>query len=123
MLDVNPLYGLDSYAGGFSRPAGGPGGRHQLLHCRFPVRPAQRLSAGHLCASGNYRQHEYFAYVQDDFRVNHKLTLNLGVRCEYATPRWERDNKLSNYDPVTNSMLKAKRRRHLRPRPGRSGPQ
>ena len=29
VLDVNPLYGLDSYAGGFSRPAGGPatGGR------------------------------------------------------------------------------------------------
>jgi hypothetical protein len=57
---------------------------------------------------GNYRQRDYFLYVQDDFRVNSKLTLNLGLRWEFATPRWDRDNVLSNYDPITNSMIKAK---------------
>ena len=72
----------------------------------FGLRSA--ISARQLAASAIYRQREYFAYVQDDFRVNHKLTLNLGLRWEYATPRWERDNVLSNYDPVSNSLIKAK---------------
>src|SRR5262249_61128069 len=57
---------------------------------------------------GNYRQRLYFLYAQDDFRVNSKLTLNLGLRWEYASPRWERDNVLSNYDPISNSMVAAK---------------
>jgi outer membrane receptor protein involved in Fe transport len=50
----------------------------------------------------------HFLYLQDDFRVNNKLTLNMGVRYEYATPRWEKDNILSNYDPSTNTLIQAK---------------
>ena len=42
----------------------------------------------------------HFVYLQDDFRVNDRLTLNLGLRYEYATPMWEENNVLSNYDPV-----------------------
>ena len=57
---------------------------------------------------GNYRRRDYFLYLQDDIRVNSKLTLNLGVRWEFATPRWERDNALSNYDPTGNRMITAK---------------
>jgi hypothetical protein len=47
----------------------------------------------------------YFTYLQDDFRVNSKLTLNLGVRYEFATPQWERDNLLSNFDPATQTLI------------------
>ena len=53
------------------------------------------------------RQRMYFGYLQDDYRVNDKLTLNLGVRYEFATPQWERDNKLSNFDPVTGTLISA----------------
>jgi hypothetical protein len=106
VLDVNPLYGLDSYANGFSRPAGAPADAtsYSLADFMFGLRSAYQLATYRV---GNYRQHEHFAYFQDDFRVSGKLTVNLGVRWEYATPRWDRDNQLSNFDPVTNSMVKA----------------
>src|SRR5450759_1832470 len=68
--------------------------------------PSQIQLANYLI--GNYRQRDYFFYFQDDFRVSSKLTLNLGLRWEYATPRWERDNVLSNYDPISKTMLQAK---------------
>jgi hypothetical protein len=50
----------------------------------------------------------HFAYVQDDFKVNRKLTLNLGLRYEFATPQWETNNHLANFDPGTNSLIPAK---------------
>jgi len=50
----------------------------------------------------------HFTYLQDDFRVSNTVTLNLGMRYEYATPQWERDNILSNYDPVTNTIIPAR---------------
>ena len=46
-------------------------------------------------------------YVQDDWRVTPKLTLNLGLRWEFATPIWERDNLWSNFNPATNTLVRA----------------
>ena len=46
--------------------------------------------------SVNYR---YFGgYIQDDFKVNQKLTFNLGLRYELETGRGERWNRLSFFD-------------------------
>jgi hypothetical protein len=56
----------------------------------------------------NLRQRYQFAYVQDDFRLSDNLTLNLGLRYEYATPWWEKDNLMTNYDPATKTMVFAK---------------
>lgn len=106
VMDINPVYGLESYAGQFSKPTGGTGSApiYNLADFIFGL-PSQVQLANYLIT--NYRQHQYFAYVQDDYRVSSKLTLNVGMRWEFATPRWERDNVLTNFDPSTNTMLKA----------------
>jgi hypothetical protein len=44
-------------------------------------------------------------YLQDDFRVNSKLTLNIGLRWEVETPRWERYDRLSFFNPTIASPL------------------
>jgi hypothetical protein len=53
-------------------------------------------------------QDMYFAFVQDDYKVSHKLTLNLGLRYEFSTPPRERNNQFANFDPQTGTMIFAK---------------
>lgn len=51
-------------------------------------------------------QSYYFAeYLQDDWRVNPKLTLNLGLRYDLDTPRTERFNRANYFDPNVVSPL------------------
>ena len=122
------MYGLHRYSGQFSKPTCAQLGQaagctiandtasYNLADFMFGL-PSQIQLANWLV--GNYRQRDYFLYLQDDFRVNSKLTLNLGLRWEYATPRWERDNVLSNFDPVSQHDDQGEGRQHLRPRAGR----
>jgi hypothetical protein len=52
-------------------------------------------------ASGFYSQHYAALYVQDDWRVTPKLTVNLGLRWDTQTPIVERYNRLTDrYDPT-----------------------
>jgi hypothetical protein len=103
--DVNPLYGRDTYNGQFSRPAGiGANNIYNLSDFMFGLRSQYALSN---ILIANLRQQMHFTYLQDDFRVNNSLTLNLGMRYEYATPQWEKDNILSNFDPDTRTMVLA----------------
>jgi hypothetical protein len=53
------------------------------------------------------RQQGNFFFVQDDFKVSTKLTLNMGLRYDLMTPARDADNKLANFDPSKNALVVA----------------
>jgi len=105
--DVNPKYGQDSYSGSFSRPAGAAAdaATFNLADFLMGARSSYSLVNPYVF---ELRQRMHFAYLQDDWRVSPKLTLNLGLRYEFATPQWEENNFLTNFDPATQTLLQAK---------------
>jgi hypothetical protein len=104
--DVNPLYGRDTYNGQFARPAGAVANNlYNLADFMLGLRAQYALSS---VLVAELRRNMHFAYLQDDWRATSRLTLNLGLRYEYSTPYWEKNNVLSNFHPATNTMVLAK---------------
>ncbi len=106
ILDFSPQYGNDTYGGQFSRPASARQDNiYNVADFLFGARSRYSLANWVVV---DYRQRMNFFYFQDDWKVNTRLTLNLGLRYEYATPQWEARNRLANFDPVALKMLNAK---------------
>ncbi|MEW6130179.1 MAG: TonB-dependent receptor [Acidobacteriota bacterium] len=104
--DTNPLMGLDTYSGQFSRPSGALANNlYNLADFMFGARSQYELAD---LLVVNLRQRLHYAYLQDDFKVNPKLTLNIGLRYEFSTPIYEAENRQSNYDPTGNAIVQAK---------------
>ena len=47
-------------------------------------------------------------YLEDDWKVNSRLTLNIGFRYDFDTPKTERYNRLNWFDPTVASPLAGK---------------
>ena len=63
--------------------------------------------AGAFSGYFNTRAWENGFFAQDDFRVNRKLTLNLGLRYDLYTWPTEANNHMSNFDPATGELIEA----------------
>jgi hypothetical protein len=50
-------------------------------------------------------QKYYAVYFQDDYRVTSRLTINLGLRWDMDTPKTERYDRLSTFDPEVAAPL------------------
>jgi hypothetical protein len=51
------------------------------------------------------QSHYYAAFLQDDWKLSRKLTVNLGLRWDLDIPRTERFNRLQTFDQAVTSPL------------------
>ena len=64
-----------------------------------------------LLTNGHVVEQRHWAtsfFVQDDWKVGRKLSLNLGLRYDFITPALEANNELANFDPATRTLVFAK---------------
>ncbi len=114
--DFNPKYGQLSFTGFFSDPcyAATPSCVNNLSTTAKDVYGLADFIYGapnNYTLNNNpvahYRQQMYFGYIQDDFKFSPKLTLNIGLRYEFATPQYTSNNQLANFNPITSSLIQA----------------
>lgn len=56
---------------------------------------------------GKFRFQQYEGFVSDSWRVNKRLSLELGVRYQYGTPFYTKGNNITNFDPALYDRSKA----------------
>lgn len=70
--------------------------------------PGSTASQFEIAADGDYSQTTHALFVQDDWRFNNKLTVNLGLRFEYAQSLQEAENRnLAGFNASVASPIEA----------------
>jgi hypothetical protein len=103
LLQIGQPRGNLSFSGQFTSDAGslGDGSGNGLADMLLGTPVTSIIST--VTYFGN-RQHTYGAFVEDNYKATSKLTLDLGLRYDYATPLYEAHSHESNFD-YTKGMI------------------
>ncbi|MBV9343276.1 MAG: TonB-dependent receptor, partial [Acidobacteria bacterium] len=106
LLQIGQPRGNLSFSGQFTSDAGsiGDGSGNGLADMLLGLPVNSIIST--VTYFGN-RQHTYGAFVEDNFKATSKLTFDLGLRYDYATPLYEAHNHESNFDYVKGVVIPA----------------
>jgi hypothetical protein len=106
LFQIGQPRGAFSFSGEFTAdsPSSGDGSGNGLADMLLGLPTTSTIST--LTYFGN-RQQTYGGFIQDDYQVSSKLTLNLGVRYDYTTPITEAHNRQSNFDFATGQLVVA----------------
>ncbi len=103
---ANPA-GLFSFNANFTNNPASPAGTGNAMASFLLGYPASTSRTAQL--SPTYlRSIEHASYIQDDWKINKRLTLNLGLRWELITPVVSANDQLSNFDFQKGKVILAK---------------
>jgi Carboxypeptidase regulatory-like domain len=91
-----------TFNGSFTKPAGCAGSSTQVCgsdYADFLLGAAQAYSEDAVKITGQWNNISTAAYVQDNWRATHRLTLNLGLRWDGIPHTYEANEQSSNFYP------------------------
>ena len=98
-------WGRFNFDGNFTNNPASPSGTGNTMASMLLGFPTQTAKDYFIPGTAHILSNEYNVYALDDWRVTHKLTLNLGFHYEIDTPYREAHNFMANFDPQSGTLL------------------